>query len=210
MRNPHSPEHYTRIAIMLHWLIGSTAVGLLILGATMVWVPRQTLLRGELFDLHKSVGLLVLLLMLFRLGWRATHKPPSLAGLPPLSRFAARSVHGLFYALLVLQPLTGYLASAFGAYGVSLFGLNVAPFGHPDLEVRRLLLTAHHLFAWLLTALILLHVLAAYRHRYGGGSREIAARMTLRRLGIRGSGARSPSDVSQGSDCRGGGRKPGR
>jgi hypothetical protein len=71
------------------------------------------------------------------------------------------------------------------------------------LEVRRLLLTAHHLFACLLTALILLHVLAAYRHRYGRGSREIATRMALRRLGRGGSYAGPGSGAPQESDCYG-------
>jgi cytochrome b561 len=117
--------------------------------------------------------------MLFRVGWRLLHSPPSLRCLLPFHRYAARTVHGLLYASLLVQPLTGYLSSAFGRYGVSLFGLPVAPFAHPEPQARQVLIATHHLGAWLLSGLLLLHIGAATWHRFWG-ERTIAARMWFR------------------------------
>jgi cytochrome b561 len=194
----HGPDRYTRTAICLHWAVAILAIFMLVLGYVMVWVPRETPLRGPLFDLHKSLGMIVFLLMISRLAWRLRYRPPALAGVPRATVILALTVHWLLYGLLLLQPLTGYLASAFGSYGVAFFGLPAAPFIAPNPAARAGLLTAHHVLAWLLTALAGLHVLAAWLH-HAQRRPDIAARMSVRRVGGE---VRAPHDRRGGSAGR--------
>ena len=159
-----SPEHYTRTAIALHWIMAALVIAMIALGQFMTEVPRQTPLRGPLFNLHKSIGILVLLLILLRLVWRFRHPPPPLpAEVPAWTRRLAGATHIAFYVLLILQPLLGYTASAFGQYGVALFGIPLSSWGHEP-ALREPLLAAHHLVADLLVILIGLHLLGVAWH----------------------------------------------
>jgi cytochrome b561 len=148
----------------LHWIMAALVVAMITLGQIMTEVPRQTPLRGTLFNLHKSLGILVLLLIMLRLGWRLRHPPPPLpTGVPSWNRQLAGATHIAFYALLILQPLLGYAASAFGEYGVAFFGIPLSSWGHEP-SLREPLLDAHHLVADLLVILIGLHLLGVAWH----------------------------------------------
>src|SRR5688500_10249958 len=98
------PLRYDRVATALHWIIALLVFVMLALGFYMVEVPRLTPLRGSLFNLHKSIGLLVLALMIVRTGWRMTHRPPPLEGLGAWNAKVANAVHVLLYLLLLAQP----------------------------------------------------------------------------------------------------------
>ena len=70
-----APPPYDRVAIALHWLLAALIVAMLALGCYMGSLPKGPE-RAGLFNLHKSVGTVVLLLVAFRLLWRAGHRPP--------------------------------------------------------------------------------------------------------------------------------------
>lgn len=162
-------ERYTRTAIALHWIIAALVVAMIVLGQVMTEVPRQTPLRGALFNLHKSLGLVVLGLVVVRLAWRIGHRPPGLpAEIPAWNRHLAGLTHGAFYVLLLAQPLLGYVASVFGKYGVKFFGLALPAWGRDNPAVREPFLAAHHLIADLLVGLIALHLAGVAWHRFGG------------------------------------------
>ena len=159
---------YTRTAILLHWLIAALVLAMLVLGEVMTGVPRQTPMRGALFNFHKSLGLLVLALVVARLAWRLAHRPPPLPlDIPPWNRQLAGITHGAFYVLLLAQPLLGYVASVFGKYGVKFFGLALPAWGSDNPAVREPFLDAHHLVANLLIGLIALHLAGVAWHRFG-------------------------------------------
>src|SRR5262245_57420047 len=90
---------YNNVAIALHWAIAALIVTLLVLGLYMTGLPRNTPERGYFVNLHKSLGVLTLLLVVTRIGWRLLHKPPPLPATVPVwqQRSAALS-HGLLYA----------------------------------------------------------------------------------------------------------------
>jgi len=158
---------YTRTAITLHWLIAALVVAMLLLGLVMTDVPRQTPMRGTLFNLHKSLGLVVLVLVIARLAWRLSHHPPPLpADVPPWNRQLAGLTHAAFYVLLLAQPLLGYVASVFGKYGVKFFGVALPAWGSDNPVVREPFLDAHHLVARLLIGLIALHLAGVAWHRF--------------------------------------------
>ena len=82
------------------------------------------------FSLHKSVGLTVFLLAALRLVWRATHPPPPLpASMPRWQSLLARGNHEFLYALIFLQPVSGYLSSSFSGYRTSFFGFPLPSLG---------------------------------------------------------------------------------
>lgn len=161
-------DRYTRTAIVLHWLIAALVVGMILLGQVMTELPRQTPLRGALFNLHKSLGLLVLALVVARLAWRISHRPPPLpAAIPAWNRQLASITHASFYILLLAQPLLGYVASVFGKYGVKFFGLPLPAWGSDNPAVREPFLAAHHLVADVLVGLIALHLAGVAWHLFG-------------------------------------------
>jgi cytochrome b561 len=170
---------YTRTAIAFHWATAGAACFMLCLGYAMVLVPRHTAWRGPLFDLHKAIGLMILALMVSRLAWRLGHRTPPLLGLPSWMARSAKANHWLLYVLLICQPVTGYIGSAFGAYGVAVLGVRLAPRIGPDPGVRALLIFMHHAIAIALVLLILLHVAAAIRHARTGRA-DIVRRMSWR------------------------------
>src|SRR5438876_11171600 len=83
--DPIEIECYGPVARGLHWLIAGLAVIVVVLGWAMPEVPRETQSRDVLLTLHRSLGLTILLLMLFRIFWRLSHPvPPFPADFPRL------------------------------------------------------------------------------------------------------------------------------
>ena len=160
-----TPSRYTWQAIALHWLLAVLIIGMLWLGFSLEDIPRDTPARGFYVNLHKSFGVLVLALVLLRIVWRATHKAPPLpAGIPRWQAQAAAWSHRLLYLCMLLQPLSGYLASAFGKYGVKFFGIPLPQWAWESKVVQSFFGTIHGIVAVTLLALVALHVAAALKH----------------------------------------------
>ncbi|MDB5823252.1 MAG: uncharacterized protein JWR21_1956 [Herminiimonas sp.] len=156
---------YGRAAIALHWLSAVLILGMLCLGFWMVGIPRNTPARGFTFNLHKSFGVLIGVLVIGRLLWRLYHPAPILPhAMPRWQAAAARANHFLLYACMVLQPLTGYLGSSFNKYGVKVFGVALPQWGWEDKALRAVFSTLHGWLAITLSLLIAVHVLAACSH----------------------------------------------
>jgi cytochrome b561 len=168
---------YDRVAIALHWLIAALILTNLAIGLTFpAPLPGQPYSPKPLLPLHVSIGILVLLLSLARLGWRIAHQPPAYEH--PLPRWQyrlARAAHRIFYVLIILMPLTGWMtisAHKVQKTPLRLFGLPWPHFpGFPALSaetVGRLhdgLVVVHSLLTeWLLPVMLALHVGAIVKH----------------------------------------------
>jgi cytochrome b561 len=170
---------YSSAAVVLHWGMAAIVLAQLLLGWWMLNVPKSPPgLRAGWFNLHKSIGLALGLLLLARLAWRSRHAPPSLSGLPDWQRRAARVNHALLYACLGLLPLTGYLGSSFTRYPIRFFGITVPSLGQDWPAAKQLMSTLHYSCVWLLMVLLALHVAAAVSHAWHG--HPVAGRMGLR------------------------------
>lgn len=174
---------YSTVAILLHWTIAA----LLVLAVGLAWYADNTDTTAAL-QLHKPVGITILLLTVIRLGWRLINPAPPLSShLKPWERFLARAVHVLFYVLLLALPLSGWaMVSAsklITVYPINMFGL----FDWPALSfltnlepgqrkaVHETLEAAHHLFAKIIIyGLIPLHVLGALKHQVLDKDNELA------------------------------------
>jgi len=159
-------ERYGRVAMALHWGIALLALFQIALGWWMIDIPKSPPgLRAGWFNVHKSIGITIGLLMLARLGWRLGHRPPPLpASLPRWQARAARLSHGLLYAALILQPIVGYLGSSFTRYPIKYFGVTLPSWGWDAPALKELCSSVHFTLACLITALVALHIAAALRH----------------------------------------------
>lgn len=177
---------YSTVAIILHWLIAALLVWIVLLG----WEAGD--LQGSAkiapLQLHKPLGITVLLLTLARLGWRLTHRPPAIsAHLKPWEHRLAKAVHWGFYVILLALPLTGWaMVSAsklITVYPIDMFGL----FDWPALSfltnlpadqmkaTHELLEEAHHLIAKIIVYVLTpLHVLGALKHQFIDKDNELA------------------------------------
>lgn len=159
------PDRYSWQAMLLHWSIALLIMGMLYLGYSLEDIPRNTPERAFYVNLHKSFGVLTLVLVLLRWAWRARHPPPPLPShMPRWEILAATWSHRLLYLCMLLQPLSGYLASSFNKYGIKFFGLPLPQWGWEDKEIRSVFNEVHATVAVLLLVLIGIHVLAALKH----------------------------------------------
>lgn len=172
-RGMHGSARYSTGAIILHWTIAALIIAQVPLGWQM-GIDRSAK-SFALFQLHKSIGITILLLTLARIAWRLTHRPPPLtvhgweAGL-------ARFIHTLFYILLLGLPLSGWLLVSTSRITVPtlLFGVvpwpNLPGVGGLDEAAKHALHeageAAHGLMAFILAGAFLLHVAGALKHHW--------------------------------------------
>ncbi len=162
-----SPAKYTRTAIALHWIIALLIVALVSVGFYMTDLPRDTPERGWFFNLHKSLGVLTAAIVLLRVAWRSRFgSPADPATIPPWQMTTGRINHALLYLCLLLMPLSGYLGSSFGKFGVKFFGIALPHWGWEDKRLQDIFVGAHHFIAPIFIALIGLHAAAALYHFY--------------------------------------------
>lgn len=157
---------YGRVAIALHWLIGFALLGQIAFGFLLDDIaPRGTPARTGVINLHKSFGIVLGVLVVLRLAWRALHRPPAWPeSMPVWQRRAAKIGHRALYACMILMPLAGYTASNFSKHGIKFFGTTLKPWG-PDLpQVYAFFNGLHIVTAFVFCALIVGHVLVALRH----------------------------------------------
>ena len=122
----------------------------------------------KLIPLHKSIGFTVLGLTIAWIAWRFTWKTPEYR--PALKRFEmllAKTVHGVFYALLLVIPMTGWIFSSAGKYPLGWFGVPIPKFALTKADpIVGLAKEGHEILGFTMLALVLLHVAAALRHHF--------------------------------------------
>lgn len=160
--HPMSAQRYALPAILLHWVQAIVVIWLLWLGWTMVDLPKGAE-RSAAYSLHKSLGLLTLLLVVARLAWRGKHRPPASLGTRGEIRLAT-AVHHMLYLFLVIAPLAGFLASSFTPYAIKFFGVELPKIGWPDEGLNGTFKLLHLAFVWGGAGLIALHVAGALKH----------------------------------------------
>lgn len=164
-------SRYSRMAIWLHWLIALLIIGQLIGGKIMTWMG-PTSLKFEIYQYHKSIGIMILLLSLLRLGWRLAHKPPALPeGMKAWERRAASLSHKGFYALMIGIPLSGWAMVSASTFGIKTKLFKTLPWPHipgvpqsKDLETG--LKTLHEYLGVLIFLLLAMHIGAALKHHF--------------------------------------------
>lgn len=173
---------YDTTAKLLHWLIVALLIAQFLIAWTMPHIGRHTPLSTSI-SLHFWLGVLILLIALVRLIWRAIHGVPGAdEDVPVWQLQSANVVHWLLYGLLFVLPILGWLNASWRGYPVTFFGL----FELPKLVATRIpgwdwTGDLHSVLAdYLLLPLVGLHVAAALHHHFIRGN-EVLRRMLPRR-----------------------------
>ena len=136
---------YDRVAAWLHWGIGLLLLAEIAFGLLLDEIaPRGTPARAGVINLHKSVGIVIGVLIVIRIAWRLGHL--------------------LLYVCMVVAPLAGYVGSNFSKHGVRFFGVVLAPWGPDWPAAYSFLVGLHNASTYLLLALTIGHVAMALKH----------------------------------------------
>ena len=155
---------YDKTAKSLHWIMAALIFVLLAVGAVMTELPKGDL-RADLYDIHKQVGVIVLLLVVPRLAYRFAKGVPALPStMPPLEQLIAHAGHFALYALMFLVPICGILLSQAGNHPVVLLGFTLPNVIQPDKEWHEFFEDSHGVLAYTTLIIIIGHAGAALRH----------------------------------------------
>ena len=171
-------SRYSTVAVILHWLIAVAVVALLIAGFWMgdaVKKPETQALAFEVFQLHKSLGLSVLVLTVVRLLWRLSHRPPALPEtMPGWQKAAAHATAWGFYVILLAMPLSGWVIVSTSPFGLPTMWFGLFEWPHITqlanaanaLQINGAAEEAHELLAFGTLGLLALHVGGALKHHF--------------------------------------------
>lgn len=176
---------YAPVAILLHWLIAAAIILQISLAGRMEGHTPQAF---AVTQLHKSIGITILLLSLVRLAWRLTHPPAPLpASMPRWEKVLSKIVHLGFYGIMIGMPLTGWLmvSASKTAIPTLLYGVVHWPDipGLADLAPAARKTWAgvghngHDLIAKLIYVLLALHVAGALKHQLLSREELVIGRM---------------------------------
>jgi len=160
-------DTYSTVAVILHW-----GIALAILAQILLITAHEATegpISREFVEIHKSLGITILLATLARIIWRLMNPPPPLPiGMKPWEKIAARAVQVGFYLLLLVIPLTGWAAMSARGRDIIFWGLfnwPLLPIGGGR-EAARAWMGWHELGVKALYVLLALHVLAALKHQF--------------------------------------------
>jgi cytochrome b561 len=173
---------YGWIAIVVHWLMAIAIFGMFGLGLYMVELTYYDSLYKTLPYIHKSVGLILAAVLLFRFLWKMTNaRPEAISGMSRIEKWAARITHGLSYLLILLIVTSGYLISTADGAPISVFGVIMVPAFITDIPAQEDTAGLVHFYlGCTLIAVVAFHAAAALKHHF------INHDNTLRRmLGLR-------------------------
>jgi cytochrome b561 len=160
-----SSNIYSRVAIGFHWLIALAIPATFALGLYMADLPLSPA-KLRYYSWHKWIGVTVFCVMLLRLSWRLTHRPPAMSGhMSVWQQSVANWTHRVLYLLLLAIPLSGWLMSSAKGVPTVYFGI----WQLPDLVAKDALLgdrllMLHRALNYSMAALVVLHTAAALKH----------------------------------------------
>src|SRR3989338_4624565 len=180
-------QKYSKPAIILHWVTGLMILGMFGLGWYMADLPKEmpktatmdlfdlgvyTMQFAEAitprtfyFNLHKSLGVTVFLLLLLRIYIRVKQSPPPFpTSMKEWEKKLADIVHKGLYVLTMAVPLSGITMAIYSKYGIKWFGLSLVA-GLDNPELRDIFKETHEVIGAILITLIVLHIVAAIKHK---------------------------------------------
>jgi cytochrome b561 len=181
-------NRYTKTAIILHWLIALGIFAMFGIGWYMADLPKEGAkqLAYDIFDwgiytwqlseeasprtfyfnLHKSIGVTLFALIVIRVLWRLTHRPPALlASYKAIERKIAAGAHHLLYLLMITLPLSGVIMAINSKYGIKWFGISFIS-GTDNKPARDFWVEVHEVIGVILLVIVIVHILGALKHKF--------------------------------------------
>lgn len=156
---------YSTVAMILHWAIAIGVIANWRIAENAEHAPEAE--AAAIMAPHLSIGVTILALVLIRLAWRLMHPPPPLAPhLATWERVLAKTTHTLFYILLIVMPLAGWVAMSSLGYGVPVWGLFELPALPVGISPERAeaIFDAHATAGTIMLVLLVIHILGTLKH----------------------------------------------
>ncbi len=192
---------YTKTAVILHWLIAIAIFSMFALGWFMEGLPKEgakkmaydvfnfgiytwqladaATPRTFYFNLHKSIGVTILGLIIIRVLWRVTHRPPALlSSYKVWERKLATGVHHLLYLLMIALPVSGVIMATYSKYGIKWFGYPLIK-GLDNNAARESFKEIHEFIGIVILVMVILHIAGALKHHFVDKD-DTLKRMTLK------------------------------
>jgi cytochrome b561 len=159
----NTTDSYGSVAKFFHWFIAVAIIGLIIVGYSL-----ENINSSMLYKAHKAIGFFVLLVVIARLLWRFSNIVPSYHALPKWMVFGANAMHYTLYALMIIVPFAGFIASNAGQYPVSFLFLFDMPslFANKYPQLGKDAMFIHKQAALIFACVIGFHILAALYHHF--------------------------------------------
>ena len=165
------PAHrYHSTAIILHWVMAVAVILMLGSGLTLEYVELQQQFKFQLFQWHKSLGVLLLLAVALRIAVRLWQTPPALpVTFAPWEVIAAKLGHYGLYIVMIAMPLSGWIMVSSSPYGLPTLVFGWFEWPHlPGIAANEVInnaaKTVHGLCAWAFLALLAAHIGAVVKH----------------------------------------------
>ncbi len=159
---------YHLLSRVFHWIMALLIIFMIGFGIYITdFAGEDSANRSILFDLHKSLGVLVLILLSFRIINRFINHPPALPQtIKKYERIFAHLGHFGLYALMLIVPLSGYLMSNSYGFEVKFFGILLPFITSIDIDNAKIFHDIHEISAFTLAGLIGIHIIAVIKHRF--------------------------------------------
>lgn len=165
----NSTKTFGLVTITLHWVMAILLVGLFSVGLYMTGLDYYDPLYHKVPWWHKSFGLLVFLLLVFRFIWKMVNpKPDPLSMHKKWEVSAADFIQRVFYVLLLLMAMSGYFISTAKGKGIEFFTFFEFPAITEVIDegMVDLIGDAHYVLALILATLVVLHASATLKHHF--------------------------------------------
>jgi len=159
-------QTYGWVSIVIHWLMALAIFAMFALGLWMTGLNYYDTWYHKAPDIHKSVGMLLLFLLFFRLAWVTVNVKPEIMG-QAWERIIALMVHRMHYVFMLLVMISGYLIPTAKGEGVSVFGWFTVPATIANIAKQADISGfIHYWGAWAMIGLAAMHAGAALKHHF--------------------------------------------
>jgi cytochrome b561 len=161
-------SRYGFISVVIHWLMAMVVIGMFALG---IWMRQLSYYDPWYQDgptIHKSIGVLLFILLLARIGWRSINiRPNDDPVLKKWERTTAHLTHFAMYGLMLMLMTAGYLISTADGRQIEVFNLFSVPATLQGIKNQEDIAgEIHQILAWTLILLAGVHALAALKHHF--------------------------------------------
>lgn len=163
-----APQKYAATTRLLHWLVAVMVLATMPIGVIMLTEGLPRAQQDLLFILHKNGGVIILMLVVLRLIWRAMQPAPRLPDhLPRWQVLAAGVTQWALYALLLVMAISGYIRVTAGGFPIEMLdAIGFPRLVAPSDALAERAQSVHSFSRFVLAPLILLHIAAGLRHLF--------------------------------------------